>query len=271
MTGLPLDFRKWLVTVGTHEVTSHLNLLFIENGVPLTQDYITALSNYNLRTETDILREWAHQQVRNLVIELLFNKLSDTSNHVASFIHKYCDNISNSLLKEEACRLIHNTVQVSSLDVTVPRTKITTTVYNLYIHPPTVKTTPLTSWRQFIAGQRFYAGIYGVAVKYQYPWRCFHCKLIDHPAGLCHLVRNMRDRRETTNGAPPPEDNDLLPAPPEPAPGPSSRPQNPNHGKRANVKGKGIASGSQRGNRRPETPSKINSVRPAGPKKRKVN
>ena len=136
MTGLPLDFRKWLVTVGTHEVTSHLNLLFIENGVPLTQDYITALSNYNLRTETDILREWAHQQVRNLVIELLFNKLSDTSNHVASFIHKYCDNISNSLLKEEACRLIHNTVQVSSLDVTVPRTKIMTTVYNLYIHPP---------------------------------------------------------------------------------------------------------------------------------------
>src|ERR1700743_2555943 len=86
VTGLLLDFRKWLATVGTHEVTSHLSLLFVENGVPLTHDYITALSNYNLRTETNVLREWAHQQVKNLVTDLLFDKPSDTSSRVASFI-----------------------------------------------------------------------------------------------------------------------------------------------------------------------------------------
>ena len=204
------------------------------------------------------------------MIELLFDKPSDTSNRVTSFIHRYHDNIGESLTKEEACCLIRNTVRVSSLDVTVPRSKITMTVYNLYIHPPTAKPTPLESWRRFVAGQKYYAGIYGVGVKYQYSWRCIHCKSTDHPTGLCPIVASARERTGTPNKGPNPDDN-LLPTPSEPKPGPSNRPQNPNHGKRAGTKGKGIAPGTQRGGKRPETPSKTNAVHTAGPKKRKVN
>ena len=47
--------------VGIHEVNSHLNFLFVENGIPLTHDYIAVFSNYNMLTETNVLRELAHQ------------------------------------------------------------------------------------------------------------------------------------------------------------------------------------------------------------------
>ena len=63
VTGLPEDFRKWLVFTGVHEVGSHLSLLFVENGEPVPHDYVVTLTNYNMRTETEVLREHAHQQV----------------------------------------------------------------------------------------------------------------------------------------------------------------------------------------------------------------
>ena len=270
VTGLPLEFRKWLVTTGIHKVDSHLNLLLIENGVPVTHDYLVTLTNYNLRTETDGLRRLAHKQVIGSVLVLLFDKTSDTTNRIASFINKYRDNIDNSLLKDEACLLICNSLQVSSLEVTVPKTKITTTVYNIYIHPPTTKPIPLMLWRWFIAGQRYYADKYGVGVKYQYPWRCIHCKSTDHLAGLCPLTRRVREGRETPHDTPA-LDDDLLPPPPEPTPGPSNCPQNPNHGKRMNAKGRNTAPGTQQKGKKPDPQPKGNAICTAGPKKRKVH
>lgn len=47
VTGIPADFCKWLVTKGAHEVDSHLNMLFIENGTLIPHDYIMTLTNYN--------------------------------------------------------------------------------------------------------------------------------------------------------------------------------------------------------------------------------
>ena len=209
-------------------------------------------------------------QVKVLIVNHLFDRTSDTTDHIANFISKYHDNVNSSLMGEEAWSFIRNSVRVSSLEVTVPKTKVTATVYNVYIYPLTAKPTPLESWRKFIAGQQFYAEIYGMGVKYQYSWRCIHCKSIDHPAGLCPLVRRMIEGREAPNNAPL-LDDELLPLPLEPTPGPSNRPQNPNHGKRTNVKGRGAMPGTQQKNKRPVPQTRTNEVRTAGPKKRKIH
>lgn len=232
--GLPSDFRKLLVTTSIHKVDSCLELLFVENGIPITHDFVGAITNYNLRMDTDVLCERAHEQVQKSVVEHLFNKPSDDLILISKFIQRYCNNMSESLSTDEARLLIRNSVRIQSLEVVGPSTKVLTTTYNIYIHPPTAKRKPLKSWRGFITSLRFHAGIYGVGVIYKHPWRCAHCKSIDHPAGLCPIVRDLRARRGTTGGTPHPED-DLLPF--EPTPDPPSRPQNPNHGKRTNMKG----------------------------------
>ena len=208
---------------GVHEVNSHLGLLFIENGMPVAHDYIVTLTNYNLRMETDRLCRLAHEQVNGSVLDLLFDKTSDTTNHIVSFINKYHDNISDSLSGDEAHLFIRNSVRVSSFEVTVPKIKIMTTVYNFYIHPPTAKPVPFASWRRFIGGQKFYADKYGMGVRYQYSWRCIHCKSTDHPASLCPHARRARAGGEPTDDAHMLDDN-LLPPPPEPTLGPSNRP-----------------------------------------------
>jgi hypothetical protein len=63
VTELPYKFRKWLVTIGVHKVDSHLNLLFVDNGVPIPHDYIVTLTNYNMKTDSEVLRERAHESV----------------------------------------------------------------------------------------------------------------------------------------------------------------------------------------------------------------
>ena len=83
-----------------------------------------------------------------------------------------------------------------------------------------------------------------MGVRYQYLWRCIHCKSADHPASLCPHTRRARAGGEPTDDAHM-LDDDLLPPPPKPTLGPSNRPQNPNRGKRMNNNGKGTAPGNQ--------------------------
>lgn len=130
--GLLYDYHKWLVTAAVHKVSSRLGTLFVENRKPVAHDYAVSLQNYNMRTETEVLRERAHDRVRKSVVELLFDKLSDTSRLIAEFIRKYHNNID-----ERLTGVIHDSVQVSLQDVTRPILKITGPIYNVYIHPPT--------------------------------------------------------------------------------------------------------------------------------------
>jgi hypothetical protein len=166
VTELPDKFRKWLVTVGIHEVDSHLNLLFVENGKPIPHDYVVTLTNYNMKTDSELLRERAHERVRKSVASLLLEVQSDTSKRIADFVSKFRDNINDAYTNEEAKLFVRDSVRVSSLDVTVSGTKITMTVYNIYMHPPTANPDFCDRWRKWITNQRYHTGINGVGVKY---------------------------------------------------------------------------------------------------------
>ena len=170
VTDLPQDYREWLVTAGVHKVDSHLSLLFVENGVPIPHDYVVTLTNYNMKTDSEVLCECTHQRVRRSVTDLLFDKPSDVSLRIADFIRKFRDNLEDTYSDAEAHRFVRNSVLVKSLDVTVPGTRITTTVYNVYIHPPTVDPRLLEHWRKWIPDQKFHADTNGVGVRYQHPW-----------------------------------------------------------------------------------------------------
>lgn len=148
---LPKDFRQWLVTVGIHEVESHLGLLFVENGTPIPHDYAMTLTNYSLRTDTDYLRDVAHQRVRHSVINQLFDKPSDTSRRTIDFVHKFRDNLDGALTNEAALNLVRESTRVTSLDVTVPNVGVTMTVYNVYIHPPTAEPGLIGRWRKWLS------------------------------------------------------------------------------------------------------------------------
>ena len=111
--GLPYDYRKWLVTTAVHKVDSNLCFLFVENRRPVAHDYVVSLNKYNLRTDTEVLQERAHDQVRKSVVNLLFDKPSDTSQRIAEFIRKNNDNINKHLTGEDAWLFIRNSVRVS--------------------------------------------------------------------------------------------------------------------------------------------------------------
>ena len=136
VTNLPGDFHDWLVSTGVHEVSSNLHLLFVENGLPIPHNYAVTLTNYNMRTETNVLRAQAHQKVRQSMVDLFFDKPLDTSRRIAGFIKMYRDNLDTASTDEEARLFVRDSIMVSSLDVIVPYTRIKTTVYNVYIHPP---------------------------------------------------------------------------------------------------------------------------------------
>ena len=128
-------------------------------------------------------------------MDLLFDKPSDTSLHIVEFIRKNCDNINKQLTREDARLFIQNSVQVFVHSVVYPKKKITGPVYHVYIHPPTTNPALLKNWRDFIAGLEFYAGIYGLGSRYEYPWKCIHCKSIDHLTSLCPLTERLRQKR----------------------------------------------------------------------------
>jgi hypothetical protein len=246
VTDIPEAFRKYLVNAAIIEVTSPLGTLFIENGDPIPHDYVTTLTNYNLRTDSELLRTRATDRVRQSATNLLFDTPSDTSRRIAAFIRMYRDNIPEDLSDDEARDFIRESVKVETLEIIVPGTKVPTSVYNVYIHPPTASKDRLDRWRQWVTTQKFYADIYGVGVKYQFQFRCNHCKTIDHPSGLCpHEEARKRTTGERNDDPNDDEDDDeLLPLKREPGQ-PPARPKPPTPGpgpdKQGDRKGKGRA------------------------------
>ena len=265
VTGLPEDFRKWLVSIGIHEVKSHLKLLFVENGEPVPHDYAVTLANYNIKTTTEVLREAANQIVRRSITDFLFDKPSETSKRFRDFISTYRDNLSDAYSNSEAQAFVRDSVRVTSMDIVVPGTKILLTVYNVYIHPPTANPEVLKRWRDFIATQKYYADIYGVGIRYAHMWNCLHCKAIDHPSGLCNHAQNVKGKATRQPEALTAEE--LLPL--GPTPDSPRNPQNPTRDRQNNP---------ERGNPNARTrtrgtgnPTRGNAVRTIGSKKRKIN
>ena len=229
VTGLPKDFHKWLVATGVHEVDSHLRLLFIENRDPVPHNYAVTLTNYNMRMETEVLREHVHHRVQRSVTNLLFDKPTDTSKCILHVITRYHDNLDETLSGEEARTFVRNSVCVSSMDVIVPETKIMTTIYNVYIHLPTATPDLLKQWREFIQAQKFYTDVNGVRIQYQHMWSCLHCKSFDHPSGLCKYMKEVKGKAGKQAEAL--TVDKMLPL--GPTPGPSNC-SNPNHGHQGN-------------------------------------
>ncbi|KAF9780847.1 hypothetical protein BJ322DRAFT_1112242 [Thelephora terrestris] len=236
ITDIPVDFRKWLVTTGIHEVTSNLGLLFFENGRPIPHDYAVTLTNYNMRTDTDVLRDRTHQRVRKSVVDMLFNTPSDTQRRTTAFVGLYRDNLADSLSNEEACAFVSDSIRVTSLDIAMPKSGIHITVYNVYVHPPSADPELLKRWRQWVTGQKYHADINGVGMKYQHPWNCLHCKAIDHPSGLCAQVGPLKMRTAGQQDAPTPGE-ELLPL--DPPPGPPHQPHHPPTGTRDGARPRG--------------------------------
>lgn len=188
VTDIPDDFAKWLVETAIHPVRSELKVLFAVDGESNPCDYITTLSNFNFRTDTEHLKECARDAVRNIVIRTLFIDDTAFKRGLENFIFKHRDNIPSSLSHPEAVTFIRNSVKITSFEVVVPKVSIRAMIYNVYIHPPTKNVADIEVWKSSIMRQRFYAGKYGVGTRYGSDFNCNHCKTIDHPSGLCPLV-----------------------------------------------------------------------------------
>lgn len=248
VTGIPEAFQDYLVETAVFEVDSTLKVLFVERGVPVPHDYVMTLTNYNMRTDSEYLRDVAENSVRHSVQDLLFNVPSDTSGRIRAWIRANRDNVRSDLSDDEAWVLIRGSVRVESLEVIVPTTRTMTTVYNVYLYPPTANPDRLGRWRSWIANQSFYAGNHGMGVRYQHPFRCNHCKTIDHPSGLCPHMRTGREREGAGGENPRPDDDDeFLPMKRDPGPpGPKPKPPTPGPSRgKAVDKGKGKAPGPQ--------------------------
>jgi hypothetical protein len=252
-------------------VDSHLAVLFVERGIPIPHDYVVTLTNYNMRTETSELEEQAISTVRESVVNHLFNVPTETSARVKAFIRLYHDNIRDGLSEEQALNFVRESVRVQIIKVVIPGgTKTLTPIYGVYVHPPTAVPDLLRRWRQWIESQKYHAGRYGVGIKYQFAFKCIHCKSIDHPGGLCHWTGV---RREGPRAAVPPPVEDLLLAeellpvdPGRPQAGPSRQ-----NGGGNDTKGKGRAGTPAIGGRMNLGPSKPPTARGTGLKKRRFN
>jgi hypothetical protein len=86
-------FCNWLVLQGVKSIANHLSVLFFEGGVPIPHAYIVALTNYNMRMETDELKEQAIAMVHKSVTNTFFDAPSNTLNHIAAFIRLHHNNL----------------------------------------------------------------------------------------------------------------------------------------------------------------------------------
>ena len=265
VTDVPSDFAKWLVQKAIHPVQSELKILFALNGEPTPCDYVLTLSNYNLPTDNEYQKDWAKTIVQRSVIRTLFDEDSETSKKVAGFIDKIRDNVPPHLSSSEAFQFIRETVKVDVLEVFVPGTRILTPVYNIYIHPPTQLEEGIKRWKNWIENQRFYAGRYGVGMKYNHSFNCNHCKSIDHPSGLCPYTKNVPNPTIDGNST---TDDDIFP-PDFPLAPPATSNTGQGRNRTKDTKGKGKMADAP--NVRPEAAKPGTSTSRTNPKKRKLN
>ena len=198
------------------------------------------------------------------MVNTLFDRTSNTSRRIMDYIAMFRDNLPDSLSNAEARDYIRDSVKVQHLQIRLPGGLGDAPLYSLYLHPPTAQPAALKRWRTFIAEQRFHAGNGGVGIKYDPPFRCLHCKTIDHPSGLCpHFIRikgNAHGRNDVGS------EDDLLPTTADP----TTRQQNP-----ASTRNGGTATRGNRGppNRRNGTRGRgsTNAVRTSNTKRRKIS
>ena len=242
VTDIPRAFASWLVKKAIHPVQSDLRILFALNGDPPPCDYVVTITNYNLPTDNDYQKDWAKTIVQCSVVRTLFDEETPVTQKVTKFIEQFRDNIPPHLSNSEAFAFTHESVKVEVLEVFVPGTGILTPVYNIYIHPPTKLADCAKRWKTWIENQRFYAGKYGVGMKYKYGFNCNHCKTTDHPSGLCPHIISIPPPTAANNNNPG-DDIFLLDDPPASTATPPQQSANPgpsrNRGK--DTKGKGRA------------------------------
>lgn len=210
VTNLPEHFRRWLAFIGIHEVDSPLRALFVERGKPVPHDFVTTLTNYNMRVDTEPLRRQAEERVRHSVVNTLFDKPSDTSNRVTDYINRFRDNLKHTLSPEDARDSVRSSVKVRFMEITLPGGALNVPVYNIYVHPPTAIPIRLQNWRIFLATQKYHAGDGGVGIKYSKLFRCYHCKTTDHPGGKCPLPAQLQGNAGQQIGN---ANADILPVP----------------------------------------------------------
>ena len=208
VTDIPRDFANWLVKKAIHPVQSDLRVLFALNGDPAPCDYLMTITNYNLPTDNDYQKDWAKTIVHRSVVRTLFDEQSPVMEKVAKFISQFRDNIPPHLSESGAFSFIRESTKVEILEVFVPGTGILTPVYNVYIHPPTRLVDCAKRWKTWIENQRFYAGRYGVGMKYKYGFNCNHCKTTDHPSGLCPHIATVAPPTATNDNNP---EDDIFP------------------------------------------------------------
>jgi len=247
VTDIPQTFREYLVRTAVFDVDGPLGVLFVENGRPVPHDYITTLTNYNMKIETDGLKDQAKEKVRRSVMKTLFDDVgTEPRKKVEAFITVNRDNIQADLTTEEARLFVRESVKVEILEIIVPGKKILTPVYNVYIHPPTTNEELLGRWRTWASRQKFHAGNHGVGLRYTPAFTCNHCKTVDHPSGLCPHAKAKRGK--TGGRTDEPDDDDLFPTEKEPGPpGPKTKPPTPGSSqwRQTDRKGKGRANGPQ--------------------------
>jgi len=272
VTDIPQNYREYLVETAILEVDSPLGVLFVENGRPIPHDYITTLTNYNMKIETDGLKNQAAEKVRRSVMKTLFDDVdTEPRKKTEMFITANRDNIQSDLSTEEARLFVRDSVKVEVLEIIVPGRKILTPVYNIYIHPPTTNEELLGRWRTWASRQKYHAGNHGVGLRYTPAFTCNHCKTVDHPSGLCPHAKAKKGK---AGGRPnEPDDDDFFPIEKDPGPsGPGPKPPTPgpSQWKRVDRKGKGKAAESQ-----PKTKTKGSSRSSTGKnaeaKRRKYN
>ena len=215
---------------------SPLGFLFVENGKPVPHDYITTLTNYNMKVETDILKKQAKKMVQRSVMKTLFDDVNtEPRKKTESFIMANRDNIQAGLTHEQARLFVRDSVKVEILEITVPGKKIPTPVYNVYIHPPTTDEKLLGRWRALTSRQKYRTGNHEVGLRYTPPFLCNHCKTVDHPSELCPHAKAKKGKAGGRANAP-----DDFPIEKDPGP------PGPSQGKRVDRKGKGKATEPQK-------------------------
>lgn len=206
-------------------------------------------------------------------MDLLFNLPSDMSQHITTFIYTNRDNLPPALSEEDTYLLVRDSVRVKVLEIIVPSSKLLSPVCNIYIHPPTANTECFERWRKWISLQKFYANLHGVGVKYQNPFCCNHCKMINHPNGLCPHTKANRGPL-ASHAEEPDLNNDLLPIEQElapPRPKVERTPLEVTHDRKIDQKGKGRADAPPTKAMGPRGSQGTSAGHTAGAKKRKTH
>lgn len=114
-----------------------------------------------------------------IVVEMVKAKLIAAG--AQAFISNNRDNIPTNINDEDAFKLIIDSVSVQG--ITTKENKRDITIFNVYIHPPTIDTTGYQRWISCLKALN-YPGVIGTG-RPRDPFHCNLCKGLDHITALC--------------------------------------------------------------------------------------